>query len=94
MELSLALRRSMARAPLEGFCWENPADWTDRFHALVRAVRGALRDEAALARDDLGDAMMRFEAATLEFPPELRSGHHIHDSGNGNGHGPGDGRGH
>ena len=76
MELSLGLRRAMTRAPLEGFRWEDPAHWTDLFYALVCAAQGALRDEAALARDDLGDALARFEAATREFPPELRSSHH------------------
>lgn len=94
MELSLALRRSMTRAPLEGYRWENPSDWTDRFHALVRAVRGALREEAAVARDDLGDTMARFEATTRDFPPELRSSHHHHhgaEGDRGNGRGPGSG---
>lgn len=90
MELGLALRRAMTRAPLEGFCWENPFDWTERFHALVRAAREALRHEAALARDDLSDAMARFEATTREFPAALRFSHD-HDRGNGdnrdNGHG-------
>lgn len=88
MELSLALRRSMTRAPLEGFRWEQPADWTDRFHTLVRAARGALCDEAAQARGNLDDAMARFETATLDFPSHLRShGHHGHDRRNGDGSG-------
>ncbi len=95
MELSLALRRTMTRAPLEGFQWEDPAGWTDRFNALVRATRGALRDEAALARDDLGEALERFEAATRTFPAELRSSYHHHGAHGGeNGDGRDDGHHH
>ena len=75
MELTLALRRTMTRAPLAAFRWEDPAEWTERFLALVGAAQRALRDEAALARDDLDDAMARFEAATRAFPPALRSPH-------------------
>lgn len=97
MELSLALRRTLTRAPLAGFSWEDPAAWTDRFNALVRAVRGALRDEAALVRDDLGEALERFEVTTRAFPPELRSAQpHDHgadptDHERSNGHVHGDG---
>ena len=86
IELSLALRRALTRAPLEAFRWEDPVSWTDRFHALVRAVRGGLRDEARLVRDDLPHVMERFEEATRTFSPELRSrGRHPHgDGGDGN----------
>lgn len=100
LELSLALRRSLTLAPLEGFRWEDPTQWTERFDALVRAVRGALRDAAAMARDDLGEALERFEAGTRAFPAELRSLDHQHhhgtdpDGSNGTGRGTSGGTGH
>jgi phage replication-related protein YjqB (UPF0714/DUF867 family) len=64
IELPRALRASLLNGPLSGFLWENPAQWNERFYALVAAVRSALDHYLAQMRSDLDAALQRFEEGT------------------------------